>query len=83
MKYLQYKTLQDVIEEYYTQPPELSLHTNYRANGESLTLPLFIISKLQVFLLWRSDLHIQAVVIYPIQTSCNSPSMISTSIAFL
>ena len=42
-----------------------------------------MISKLQVFVLWRSDLHIQAVVIYPMQTSCNSPSMISTSIAFL
>ena len=56
-KYHQYKTLQDVIEKCFTRSPELRLDTNYRVDGESLTLSLFIISKLQLFVAWMSDIE--------------------------
>ena len=68
-----------MIEEYYTQPPKPRLHTNYRGNGESLTLPLFIITKLQFLFDGCPSYTSKLLVTYLMKTSCNSPAKISTS----
>ena len=58
MRYHCYRVLQEIVQNYFSNPAEIMLHTMYIGDGYSNELPKFIISKLQMFVAWVPDKYI-------------------------
>ena len=54
MRYHCYRPLQDIVQDYYSEPSQIMLHATYKHGGKTKDLPKFMLSKLKMFVTWMS-----------------------------